>query len=167
MKGSVLNINPVLVSFIGGSVKGEFNISLNQDMNYNLRLNSQGLEIRRLVNDMEFNEKFDMTGRLDGTFYLSGKCQDIKDIKGDFRADKNGGVLVIKDKAFLENVAKQSNQPLDIIVESFRNYNYNNGMIKLFMESGNIVLDLKLDGGAGKRSLIIILHDFKKGKETP
>ena len=101
LKGSVLNINPVLVSFIGGSVKGEFNISLNQDMNYNLRLNSQGLEIRRLVNDMEFNEKFDMTGRLDGTFYLSGKCQDIKDIKGDFRADKNGGVLVIKDKAFL------------------------------------------------------------------
>ncbi|MDP2911079.1 MAG: hypothetical protein Q8N76_01950, partial [Candidatus Omnitrophota bacterium] len=61
----------------------------------------------------------------------------------------------------LENVAKQSNQPLDIIVESFRNYNYNNGMISLGMESGNLVMDIKLDGKAGKRNLAVVLHNFK------
>ena len=107
LKGNILNINPILVSFLGGSVKGKFNITLDQNINYDLRLSSQGLEIKRLVDDMKFNEKFDMTGRLDGEFSLSGKGQEIKDIKGYFRADANGGVLVINDKTFLENIAKQ------------------------------------------------------------
>jgi len=167
LKERLLCISPLLVSFLGGNVKGEFSITLDEEMDYSLRLNTQGMEIKRFVDDMELNEKFDMTGRLGGAFYLSGKGQDIKDIKGDFNTAVPGGVLMIKDKTFLENVAKQSNQPLDIIVESFRKYNYNNGMIKLFMESGNIALDLKLDGGAGKRSLMIVLHDFKKRKGTP
>ncbi len=161
-KGNVLYVRPIVVSFLGGSVKGEFSISLDQDMDYNLKLNTQGMEIKRFVDDMELNDKFDMTGRLAGAFYLSGKGQDIKDIKGDFNTDAQGGILIIKDKTFLENVAKQSNQSLDIIVESFRNYNYNNGVIKLFMENGNISLNLKLDGDAGKRSLTVVLHDFKK-----
>ncbi len=167
LKGNILNISPMLVSFLGGNVKGEFNISLDQDMNYNLRLNSQGLEIKRLVNEMEFNEKFDMTGRLDGEFSFSGKGQDIKDIKGYFSTDASGGILVIKDKTFLENVAKQSNQSLDIIVESFRNYNYNNGIIKLEIENGNLAMDMRLDGITGKRSLTVMLHDFNKRKESP
>ncbi|MEK7868172.1 MAG: YdbH domain-containing protein [Candidatus Omnitrophota bacterium] len=165
LKGKFLRISPLLVSFLGGNVKGEFNITLDQDMYYNLSLDTQGMEIRRFVDDMKFNEKFDMTGRLGGAFYLSGKGQDIKDIKGDFNTDAPGGVFIIKDKTFLENAAKQSNQSLDKLVESFKNYNYNNGIIKLFMESGNIGLDLKLDGSAGKRNLIVILHDFKKEKE--
>ena len=167
LKGKFLRIKPLLVSFLGGNVKGEFNITLDQDMDYNLSLDTQGMEIRRFVDDMKLDEKFNMTGRLGGAFYLSGKGQDIKDIKGDFNTGAPGGVLIIKDKTFLENVAKQSNQPLDIIVESFKNYNYNNGIIKLFMESGNIGLDLKLDGNSGKRSLTVILHDFNKGKEKP
>lgn len=162
LKDRILSINPLLVNFLGGNVKGEFNITLDEKMDYSLRLDTQGMEIKRFVNDMELNEKFDMTGRLTGAFYLSGKGGDIKDMKGDFTTDAQGGVLVIKDKAFLENVAKQSNQPLDILVESFRNYNYNKGIIKLFMEKGNIGLDLKLDGETGKRSLTVILHDFKK-----
>ena len=167
LKGNILNINPILVSFLDGNVKGEFNISLDEEMNYSLRLNSQSLEIKNFVDEMELNEKFDMTGRLDGEFYLSGKGHEIKEIKGDLRTGVNGGTLIINDKTFLENVAKQANQPLDIIVESFRNYNYNNGIVKLSTETGNLVMDLKLEGASGKRSLAIILHDFNKGKEKP
>jgi len=165
LKGNVLNISPILVDFLGGSVKGEFNVMLNLDMNYNLRLSSQGMEIKRFVNDMKFNEKLDMTGMLDGEFYLSGKTGEIKDIKGNFHTDNSGGVLVIKDKTFLKNIAKQANQPLDIIVESFRNYNYNNGMISLAIENNNLIMDMKLNGKAGKRNLTAVLHDFKKEKE--
>jgi len=167
LKEKLLRINPLSVSFLGGNVKGEFSITLDDALDYSLKLDTQGMEIKRFVDDMELNEKFYMTGRLAGAFSLSGKGEDIKDIKGVFSTDTQGGVLVINDKTFLENVAKQSNQSLDIIVESFRNYNYNNGIIKLFMENGNIGLDLKLDGNSGKRSLVIVLHDFKKGKETP
>lgn len=161
LKGKLLRISPLAVSFLGGNVKGKFNITLDQDMSYNLSLDTQGMEIKRFVDDMKLNEKFDMTGKLAGAFYVSGKGQDIKDIKGYFNTDAPGGVLIIKDKTFLENVARQSNQPLDIIVESFRNYNYNNGMISLGMESGNLVMDMKLDGKAGKRNLAVVLHNFK------
>jgi len=166
LKENILNINPIYISFLDGNVKGEFNISLDEEMNYNLRLNSQNLEIKKFVDGMKLNEKFDMTGRLGGTFSMSGMGQEIKEIKGDFRTDTSGGTLIINDKTFLENVAKQSNQPLDIIVESFRNYNYNNGIVKLSAETGNLVMDLKLEGKSGKRSLAIILHDFNKGGET-
>ena len=167
LKGKLLRVRPLSVSFLGGNVEGEFNITLDQDMDYNLSLDTQGMEIKRFVDDMKLNEKFDMTGRLAGAFYLSGRGQDIKDIKGDFNTDAPGGVLIIKDKTFLENVAKQSNQSLDIIVESFRNYNYNKGTVKLSAETGNLVMDLKLEGNSGKRGLTIILHDFNKGKEKP
>ena len=162
LKGKLLLISPLLVSFLGGNVKGEFSITLDENMDYSLRLNTQGMEIKRFMDDMELNDKFDMTGRLAGAFYLSGKGHDIKDMKGDFSTDAQGGILVIKDKAFLENVAKQSNQPLDILVESFRNYNYNNGIITIGMESGNLVMNLKLDGEAGKRNLSVVLHEFTK-----
>ena len=110
LKGKLLRVSPLLVSFLGGDVKGEFNITLDQDVDYNLSLDTQGMEIKRFVDDMKLNEKFDMTGRLAGAFYLSGKGQDIKNIKGDFNTDAPGGLLTIKDKTFLENVAKQSNQ---------------------------------------------------------
>jgi hypothetical protein len=156
-----------LLSFLGGSVKGEFTISLGRDMNYNLRLNSQGLEIKKFVDDMKFNEKFDMTGRMDGEFSLSGMKGEIKDIRGDFNTETPGGVLIIKDKTFLKNIARQSNQPLDIVVESFRNYNYNKGIIKLAIENNNLVMEMRLDGKAGKRNLAVVVHDFNKGKEKP
>lgn len=167
LKGKLLYINPLEVSFLGGNVKGAFSITLDGDMDYNLSLNTQGMDIKRFVDDMKFNEKFDMTGRLGGAFYLSGKGEDIKDMKGDFTTDFPGGVLIIKDKTFLENISSESNQPFDKLVESFSNYNYNNGVVKLFIENGNIVLDLRLDGSAGKRGFMIVLHDFKKGKGAP
>lgn len=160
LKGDILYINPVSLNFLGGNVKGEFTLSLNKNMDYTLILDSYGLEVKKLVNDMELNERFDMTGRMDGEFTLSGNATGIKDIKGGFRADKNGGTLIIKDKTLLENVARQSNQPLDILVESFRNYNYNNGILDLYIDKGSLTLDLKLDGYAGKRSLTIVLHEF-------
>jgi len=167
LKGDILNINPIFVSFLGGNVKGDFNISLDEKMNYNLRLNSQHLEIKKFVDEMELNEKFDMTGKMEGAFFMSGAGQAIKEIEGDFRTDAGGGTLIINDRTFLENVAKQSNQPLDIIVESFRNYIYNKGTVKLSAETGNLVMDLKLEGKSGNRSLAVILHDFNKGKEKP
>jgi len=162
LKERRLRIDPLLVSFLGGNVKGEFSITLDQDMDYDLHLDTQAVDIKRLVDDMELNEKFEMTGRLGGAFYLAGRGQGMKDIKGYFNTAAPGGVLIIKDKMFLENVARQSNQPLDIIVESFRNYNYNNGIIKLSIESGNLTMEMRLDGMAGKRSLAVVLHDFNK-----
>jgi hypothetical protein len=165
LKGRLLRVNHLLVGFLGGNISGEFNLTLDQDMDYNLSVNTQDVEIKRFVDDMKFNEKFNMTGTLAGAFYLSGKGEEIKDIKGDFYTEAVGGVLVIKDKTFLENIAKQSNQPLNIIMESFSNYNYNNGIVKLSAETGALAMDLKLEGESGKRSLTIILHEFNKRKE--
>jgi|GEM_PF-708757 len=166
LKGDVLSISPVLVSFLGGNVKGEFSISLDKGMDYSLRLDSQGLEIKKFVDDMKFDEKFNMTGIMEGGFFMSGRGQEIMEIKGNFHSRLGGGILIIKDKAFLENVAKQANQPLDIIVESFRNYAYNNGIVGLDLEAGNLVMNLRLMGKTGKRDLTVVLHDFKKSPSS-
>ena len=67
--------------------------------------------------------------------------------------------------ATLENMARDTKQPLDLLVESFKDYQYNIGTIKLFLDHNNLTLDIVLDGEAGKRELKIILHDFSIKKE--
>jgi hypothetical protein len=76
-------------------------------------------------------------------------------------------MLTITDDKFLNNVAKSSGQSLDILVESFKNYHYNTGVMKLSLERGDIVFDIALEGEAGKRNLSIVLHDFKLGSIAP
>jgi hypothetical protein len=46
-------------------------------------------------------------------------------------------------------------------VESFKDYHYNTALMKLSFDKGNIILDVALEGEAGKRNLSIVLHDFK------
>jgi hypothetical protein len=60
----------------------------------------------------------------------------------------------------LKKIAQGSQQPLDIVVESLKKYHYNSGGLKLFLEKGNLVLDLALEGEAGKRHINITLHDY-------
>jgi len=61
-------------------------------------------------------------------------------------------------------MAINSGQSLDILVENFQNYHYNTGIMKLSFDKGNLIFNIDLEGGAGKRNLSITLHDFKLGK---
>jgi len=97
---------------------------------------------------------------------LQANNRDILFLEGDLSSGKDGGVLTIKDSRFLENMARSSNQALDLVVESFKNYRYNTGVVSLGLENNNVVFLIDLEGSAGKRSLKIIWHDFnlRRGK---
>ncbi|MFA5388420.1 MAG: YdbH domain-containing protein [Candidatus Omnitrophota bacterium] len=166
---NVISMNPVDITFLGGRITGNLNISvLSPDIvKYDFNLKALNLDIRSFVEDFKLIDKFEMTGKLGGAMSLAGMGASINEVNGTFLTDSPGGVLVIKDTRFLENVSKNSGQPLDIIVESFRNYNYNSGIARLFVEAGSLVMDVKLDGKTGKRNLALVLHDFSARKEKP
>ena len=114
-----------------------------------------------MFNDLDLNEKAEISGKIDGALTLKGRGPDIKVISGELITVEGGGVLTIKDNDYLKKMAASSNQSLDILMESFRNYHYNIGVIKLSLDKGNLVLGIALEGEVGKRNLNITLHDFK------
>jgi hypothetical protein len=114
-----------------------------------------------LFNDFNLNEKAEISGKINGTLVLEGKGSNIKVISGNFTTAEGGGVLTIKDNDYLKKMAAKSGQSLEILMESFRNYHYNIGVIKLSLNDGNLILDVALEGEAGKRNLNIRLHDVK------
>jgi hypothetical protein len=163
-KDSAISMSPLSIDFLGGNIAGDFNISILRPdiVKYDFNLKALNLNIRSFVEDFKLIDKFEMTGRLEGAMSLEGSGPGVNKLNGTFFTDQPGGVLIIKDTKFLENVAKNSKQPLDIIVESFKNYNYNSGILKLYMDNGNLVLDVNLEGQTGKRNLTVVLHEFKK-----
>jgi hypothetical protein len=163
-RNSAISMSPLSINFLEGNIAGDLNILILSAgiVKYDFNLKALDLNIRSFVEDFKLIDKFEMTGRLEGAMSLAGSGPAVNELNGTFFTDKPGGILIIKDTKFLENVAKNSKQPLDIIVESFKNYNYNSGILKLYMDNGNLVLDVNLNGQTGKRNLTIVLHDFKK-----
>jgi hypothetical protein len=70
-------------------------------------------------------------------------------------------MMVVKDETMLKNMARAADQPLDILMESFKDYHYNTGVMKLGLARDDLNLDIILDGEKGKRNLSVTLHDFK------
>lgn len=160
-----LHLDSLSAKVLGGEFQGKIDLITGENIGYSLNLKFINLDLEAFVDDFNLNERFELNGKIGGTLALEGSGPHIEAINGDFTSLQPGGVLTIKDNRFLENLARKSNQPLDILVESFKNYHYNKGMLKLFKDEGNLILDVALDSEAGKRNLNITVHDFKLRKE--
>ena len=88
--------------------------------------------------------------------HFEGKGAALTALSGDFAAADPGGILVIKDDTMLKNVAASSGQPLDLLMESFKNYN--KGLVKLGLAPDGIVFGIDMDGETGKRNFDIVWH---------
>jgi len=152
---------------LGGRIEGNVRLKMDKGRQYLIELKFINLDLDKFVKDFNLDDKIQISGRLGGRLSLEGENLVIKLIDGNFIAGQDGGILTIKDERFLENVAKRSGQSLDILVESFKNYPYNKGLMKLSLKKGDLVFNIALDGEAGKRDLNIILHDFKFGNTQP
>ncbi len=160
IEDKVLHLDPLTAQIYDGEMKAGITLNLDKEMVYQAVLNFMGVDIDRFIRDFDLEERFQMTGTLGGEVSLSGSGATIQAIKGDLATSQPGGKLTITDQRFLENLARTSQQSLDILVESFKNYYYNMGIVQLRMDQGNLVLDVNLDGEAGKRNLSIVVHDF-------
>ena len=163
-RDTAISMSPLFVNFLGGNITGELNILILSEgiVKYDFNLKALDLNIRSFVEDFKLVDKFEMTGNLEGAMSLEGSGPALNELNGTFFTDRNGGILIIKDTRFLENIAKNSKQPLDIIVESFKNYNYNSGILKLYLSNGSIFMNISLNGETGRRDFTVVLHELKK-----
>lgn len=146
---------------LNGRIQGNLTFKMDNPLEYAANLKFINIDIERLVEDFKLNERFQMSGGVNGNLVLNGRGAEINILRGDFSSTESGGTLTITDNQFLERMARNSQQYLDIVVESFRNYRYNKGVMKLSLEQGNLILDAELDADAGRRNINITLHDFK------
>ncbi|MBI4309095.1 MAG: hypothetical protein HY591_02065 [Candidatus Omnitrophica bacterium] len=86
-------------------------------------------------------------------------------LSGDFFTAENGGVIIIKDtRGFSEFITRTSKQPMvDKVVESFKNYHYDIGVMKSSLRNSDLILDMAFNGETGKRNITVAVHDFTNG----
>jgi len=160
-----LLLDSLSAKLLNGEVQGDLSLRIDKGREYLASLKFIDLDLETFVNDFNLNKKIQVTGKLGGTVTLKGAGLNIDDISGEFSNDEHGGRLVIRDTRFLENLAGSSKVPLDILVESFKDYHYNTGVMSLSLDKGNLILDITLDGETGSRNLNITVHDFKLRRE--
>ena len=165
LEDMILSLYGVSARTLDGDLRADMDLKINKQAQYTLNLKCADLDIERFVRDFNLREKFDMSGRLSGDLKLQGKGAHIEILGGNFSTLEPGGTLVIRDTKFLENMARKSRQPLDLLGESFKDFRYNTGVMSLSFEEGNIILKIELEGEAGKRNLKVVLHNFSLGKE--
>ncbi len=150
-------------NLLGGSIQADLEVQAQGQLNYLLNLKCVGLDIERFVRDFNLRDKFEMTGRISGELKLKARGALIELLASEFSTLSPGGMLVITDTKFLGGMAGRTGQPVDLLVESFKNYHYNNGLASLGIEDGSVILKTELEGETGKRNLSVVLHDFKLG----
>lgn len=160
LRGNTLSSDYLSAKIWDGEVNADVLANIGPASEYTVNLKLMNLDIDRFVNDFNLEERFQMSGKVSGPLTLGGRAANLNILSGELVAT-GGGRLVIKDDRFLKNMAQKTQQSLDLIVESFKDYQYNNGVMKLSLDQGKIILDVALEGETGKRNLNIILHDFK------
>lgn len=159
LKDNSLFIDSLSADILGGNLRAKLGVVLNKGLNYFMNLEFKRLDLDILTNEFNLRQKADMSGKLDGVVLLKGSLKHVEILDGDFSALAPGGNINIKDERFLANIADSSGQPKDIIMESLKNYRYNNGIMKLSFDKEIVMLNVGLDGNAGKRNFNIFLHD--------
>jgi hypothetical protein len=153
-------LDPVCARLFGGNLCGNMAMMLDNEGRYAFNLSASGVGLDAIVDDFKLADKFRMTGKIEGTVSVKGAGLNLALIRGDLSVAQPGGTLVITDEGFLKNLAAQTQQSLEMLVESFKDYHYDTGIIKLSLDKGNLVLDAAMDGISGKRNLNITFHNF-------
>lgn len=164
LENNNLYLNSLTAKILNGEATGNINFKIHKIPEYEAFLNFINCDLTTLAKDFELGEKFQISGLLNGKLILKGKATFLEILRGNFYIPMPGGILTIRDTQFLRKISQATDQSYDILVESFKNYYYNIGKIDLIFDDGNLVMEVNLDGQAGKRNLVIVVHDFKEEK---
>jgi hypothetical protein len=136
------------------------NAAIDKDISYDAVVKLEKINLGLLAKMLGAGEKVDISGKMGGEISLSGKDFRIDAIKGEFKAIGTGGTVIIKDEEFINTLARQSKQPVEMIRDSFKFYNYTSGTLSVSKDKDAILLHLLMEGLQGKRDLTIALHGF-------
>ena len=151
---------PLTGQMLNGLMDGDISVTIEKEPEYTARFNFYNLDLADIVNAFNLNERAQIHGLLNGNLVLNGRGKNLKILSGHFSCQGQGGDVIIKDTQSLKRFATQSNQPADLLMESLKNYHYNAGDINLSMDQGTAVLEINLNGEAGKRNFQIRFHNF-------
>jgi hypothetical protein len=160
LSDNVLTLLSLSARILGGTIEGDARIRVGKTPEYSCNLKAKDVSLETIVKDFNLGEKIRMTGSVSGHAALEGRWPRIDAVNGNLSTAAPGGIFSISDTKFLETIARTTKQSLEMIVESFRDYRYNEGTIGLSMEGKDLVVSVFLNGQAGKRNLNVILHDF-------
>ena len=136
------------------------NLTLGKEITYKVDINMNDFNLAFLPKGLDAAEKMDIKGKMTGSLFLRGENMKITEIKGDFSTTPPGGKLVIKDEEFLKKLAENTKQPLSVIEEGFKNYDFTEGTLRVSRNADSILLHIMLDGAKGKRDITVALYNF-------
>lgn len=134
--------------------------SIKKEIAYDAVIKIDNINLGLLAKSLGASEKVDIRGTMSGEISLSGKDLRIDAVKGEFTAGEPGGTITIKDEEFINTLAKQSKQPVEMIRDSFKSYNYTKGALSVYRDKDAVLLHLQMEGLQGKRDLTVALHGF-------
>lgn len=143
-----------------GTVVGTIKTGLDKDITYDAELEIHNIELERAVEAFKMSDNLRFTGVVSGRIECSGRGQTLTALRGRIESSPSGGVLVIQNKEWLEKIASYAKQDVNVIVENFKNYRYNECVLRLGLDGPNILISAHLNGAGGKRDLVVTLHDF-------
>jgi len=134
--------------------------SVKKDIDYSAAVKINSNDLGLLPKCFDASKKVGIKGKMSGEIALAGKDLRLTSVKGEFATTGPGGIIEIKDEEFIRMLAERSKQPVDMIRDSFKYYNYTAGTLEVSRDADSILLHLKMDGKQGKRDLTVALHGF-------
>ncbi|MCM8787672.1 MAG: AsmA family protein [Candidatus Omnitrophica bacterium] len=158
LKDNLIEFKNFVAKLFGGEIKGRgsFNFS---NKEYSFVLHFFSIDLQKLVKDLELIEKFEITGKWQGIFMVNGIWKNFKKLDGNFSAVQKGS-LTITDKKILEEIARRKDLSVEILVERFRNYEYNKANMDVSILDKDLILGIVFEGNKGKSNFQIVLHNF-------
>ncbi len=135
-------------------------MSIKEGISYNAVLKLNSINLGLLAKFLEASDKVEIEGSMNGELFFSGKDLRINEIKGEFKTEASGGTIAIKDEEFIKALAERSKQPVEMIRDSFKFYNYTKGTLSVSREKDSILFHLVMECLQGKRDLTVTFHGF-------
>lgn len=148
-------------TLFNGDIKLDFRINLSSPVSYSGDIFVSRLDLISLVSDLKLKDKLSLSGLLNGKVHFAGQAARLSRLEGLLLADERGGRFSLEDKNITKNLALSGNLPLDIFVESLKNYHYNKGSVRLDLKNQDLLFTIELLGETGKRNLEVVVHDIE------
>lgn len=159
-----VSLDPLSAETLEGRVSGQGTLAFDKGMAYSLVLDVAGVDLAQFVSDFELQERVGLTGKISGRIAVDGQGPAFRIAEGTLKSIE-GGTLVIKDETILQNLAQRSQQSMGLLVDGFKDYHYNIGIMKISSDQGNLIGEVSLEGEKGRRDLTVVLHNFILRKE--
>jgi len=121
-----------------------------------LELQLEHVDLSDVMKFLEVQKRVQATGAYSGKINILTTGAEIMKIGGDLKSEGGGQCTIVDDSPVERNVL--SGNGLNIVVENLKDYHYDIGSAKISNKGQNIMIDLLLEGQAGKRHFEVIWH---------